>query len=144
MNLFRFLIPKSMVETVGDDASVRQALEKMRYHRYAALPVLDKEGKYVGTVKDQDFLAYFCEHENADFRNAERDGVLSIMDLQSNKPLFQDASMRDVLEEVKEHNFVPVVDDRGCFVGMILRREVLGYLTRYLPENEDDKNEKNT
>ncbi len=141
MNPFRFLIPKSMVETVGDDVSVRQALEKMRFHRYTALPVLDKDGKYVGTVSDRDFLAYFLGAGSTDYRLAERDSVRSIMDPQANRPLAQDASMRDVLEEVKEHNFVPVVDDRGCFVGMILRREVLGYLVRYLPDDESQENE---
>ena len=43
MNIMRFLIPKSLVEYVTDNSTVRQAIEKMRYHRYAAIPVIDAE-----------------------------------------------------------------------------------------------------
>ena len=56
MNVLRFMIPKSLVEYVTEDNTVRQALEKMRYHRYAAIPVLDGEGKYIGTLRNDDIL----------------------------------------------------------------------------------------
>jgi predicted transcriptional regulator len=45
-----------------------------------------------------------------------------------------------MIEYVKEHNFVPVVDDRGCFMGIILRRDVLGFLFNYYKEKEAAKN----
>ena len=54
MNILSFLIPKSLVAYATTDHSVRQALEKMRYHRYAAIPVLDREGKDVGTLRNDD------------------------------------------------------------------------------------------
>ena len=56
MNILRFLIPKSQVAFIQNDCSIRQGLEKMRYHGYNALPVIDAEGRYVGMVKDGDFL----------------------------------------------------------------------------------------
>jgi stage V sporulation protein AF len=36
----------------------------------------------------------------------------------------------DLVEKVKERNFAPVVDDRGCFIGLITRRDVLSYFAR--------------
>jgi CBS domain-containing protein len=38
------------------DATMRQALEKMEYHRYTAVPLIDDQGKYVGTLTEGDLL----------------------------------------------------------------------------------------
>ena len=131
MNILRFMLPKSSVEYIESDSTVRQALEKMRYHRYVAIPVIDAEGMYLGTIRNDDIFRYFLDNESLDFRAAEKDSVLSIMDAEHSKPLYHNASIEDLIENVKEHNFVPIVDDRGCFIGIILRRDVLNFLLKY-------------
>ena len=128
MNIVRFLIPKSSVEYVKLGATVRQAIEKMRYHRYVAIPVLDDEGKYVATLRSDDVLKYCLENGGFDFKEAEREDLADLLDLEYYRPLYHDAPIEDMIEYVKEHNFVPVVDDRGCFIGIILRRDVLAFL----------------
>ena len=128
MNILRFLVPKSLVEYIRVDSTVRQALEKMRYHRYVAIPVLDSDGIYVGTVRNDDIFKYFFENGSFDFKRAERDGLSKVMDPKYSKPLSHSASLDEMIEYVKEHNFAPVVDDRGCFIGIVLRRDVLGFL----------------
>lgn len=135
MNILSFLIPKSLVEYVTVDQTVRQALEKMRYHRYAAIPVLDREGKYAGTLRNDDILRYFVDGR-FDYRNAEKDGVVKLLDGEYTRPVYHSASMDELIEMVKEHNFVPVVDDRGCFIGIILRRDILNYLLKFYKEND--------
>jgi len=132
----RFLVPKSLVEYVTTDSTVRQALEKMRYHRYAAIPVLDGEGKYAGTLRTDDLLKFFLGEGVCDLRAAECRGVVEILDGSYRTPLFHSASMQELIESVKEHNFVPVVDDRGCFVGIVLRRDVMNYLLKFYKEND--------
>ncbi len=128
MNILRFLIPKSLVEYVEDGSTVRQAYEKMSYHRYTAIPVLDGEGRYIGTLRNDDLFEYFKKQGTIDFRGAEKSGVMEIVSEGYAKPLLHSADMTDLVEKVKEHNFVPVVDDRGCFIGLILRRDVLNFL----------------
>ncbi len=140
MNVLRFMIPKSLVEYVTEEHTVRQALEKMRYHRYAAIPVLDKEGGYIGTLRNDDILKYFLDSGSFDARAAERDGVVEILDGDYSRPVYHNASMNELIEKVKEHNFVPVVDDRGCFIGIVLRRDVLNYLLKYYNENDRGNN----
>ena len=136
MNVFRFVIPKSLVEYVSCDSTVRQALEKMRFHRYAAIPVIDTEGVYVGTLRNDDILQFFLEKARFDVKDAEDTAVTEIMDKSYSTPLYQDATMEQLIERVKEHNFVPVVDDRGCFIGIILRRDVLNFLLKYYHSNK--------
>jgi CBS domain-containing protein len=134
MNIMRFVIPKSLVEYVTVDNTVRQALEKMRYHRYAAIPVIDSEGRYVGTLRNDDIFAYFLDSGSFDTRMAEKDCVADILHSCAS-PVYHSASMEELIEQVKEHNFVPVVDDRNCFIGLILRRDILNFLLNNYNEN---------
>ena len=129
MNILRFLVPKSLVAYATDDSTVRQAFEKMRFHRYVTIPVINGEGEYVGTLRNEDIFRYFLDNNDFDYKKAERDSVNAIIDQSYTKPLLHNASVRELIEMVKEHNSVPVVDDRGCFIGIILRRDVLNFLS---------------
>ena len=136
MNIMRFVVPKSLVEYVTVDSTVRQAFEKMRFHRYVAIPVIDGEGKYVGTLRNDDIFAYFLDSGSFDTKSAERDRVSEIIDGAYASPLYHNSSMEELVERAREHNFVPVVDDRGCFVGIILRRDIMNFLFNYYSKNE--------
>ena len=140
MNIMRFVVPKSQVEYVHTDHTVRQALEKMRFHRYVAIPVIDDEGRYVGTLRNDDIFAYFFDNGSFDAKAAERNCVSEILDRDYSPPLYHYASMEELIERAHEHNFVPVVDDRGCFVGIILRRDILNFLFNNYRMNEKGGN----
>ena len=56
MNIAYFLLPRKRVAYLYDDYTFRQGLEKMRHHGYTAIPVISRDGKYVGTVSEGDFL----------------------------------------------------------------------------------------
>lgn len=137
MNILRFIIPKSMVVYIQNDSTVRQALEKMKFHRYVAVPVIDDEGRYIGTVRNDDIFKYFLDNERFDTRAAERDSVMEILDPGYSVPLRHDAGALELFERVKERNFVSVVDDRGCFIGIILRRDVMNYLIDFYDDNQE-------
>lgn len=137
MNIFRFIIPKSLVEYTTSDSTVRQGFEKMRFHRYVAIPVLDADGKYVGMLRNDDILEFFLSVESFDLRVAEKTLVGDVIDPSYSRPLYHHSTMEELLELVKEHNSVPVVDDRGCFIGIVLRRDVMNFLLKYY--NPDKK-----
>ena len=139
MNILRFLVPKSLVVYIPSDATVRQAYEKMRYHSYVAIPVLDEAGVYLGTLRKDDVYRYFSDKGALDFRSAEKDNVKEILDINYSRPLYHTSSIEEMLEGVREHNFVAVVDDRGCFIGIILRRDVLDFLFTYYKKAEQEK-----
>ena len=56
MNIVMLLKPKCDVAFLYEDYTLRQGLEKMRYHGYTAIPVNARDGTYVGTVSEGDFL----------------------------------------------------------------------------------------
>ena len=141
MNIFRFMIPKSLVEYITVDSTVRQGFEKIRFHRYVAIPVLDRDGKYVGMLRNDDILEYFLSIESFNVRDAERITVGEIIDRSYSRPIYHNATMEELFELVKEHNSVPVVDDRGCFIGIVLRRDVMNFLLKYYPGRTGDNGE---
>ena len=128
-------MPKSTVEYVETPSTVRQALEKMRYHHYAAIPVIDGDGVYLGTLRSDDIFRYVIDNGMRDTKAAEEDSVLDILDREYSKAIFHTASIGELIERVKEHNFVPVVDDRNCFIGIVLRRDVLDFLNKCYEES---------
>ena len=136
MNILRFLVPKSSVEYISSSATVRQAYEKMRYHSYVAIPVIDDDGKYFGTLRRDDIYRYFFDMGRIDFKTAEKDGIVDLIDKEYSRPLYHSSRVEDMMQRVREHNFVPVVDDRGCFIGIVLRRDVLDFLFELYKKEE--------
>ena len=79
MNVLFFLKPKASVAYIYDNNTVRQGLEKMKHYGYTAIPVIDHEGRYVGTVTEGDFLWKLTEASAWESHAQERLNVRDIM-----------------------------------------------------------------
>ncbi len=127
MNILFFLTPKSQVVCVNSDFTIRQVSEKLKYHHYTAVPILDNDGKYVGTISDGDLFWFIKESGDFSYKEAE-DVLISTVPLSRNvRPISCSASMEDLYQLVLDQNFVPVVDDQGIFIGIVTRNQVLKY-----------------
>ncbi len=137
MNIIFLLKPKSAVAHICAKSSIRQGLEKMRYHGYKALPVIDEYGCYVGTVTEGDFLWYIIDGEmQGDLKEHEDITIAEIIKKDRARPVRINASMEQLLEIAAEQNFAPVVDDRGSFVGIVTRGDIIRHFSK---ENEKKK-----
>ena len=63
MNIAFFMRPKQDVTFVYSNYTVRQVLEKMHQSKFTAIPVLEHDGTYVGTVSEGDFLWYLVKEQ---------------------------------------------------------------------------------
>lgn len=127
MNILFLLRPKVNVAYLYHDNTLRQGLEKMRAHGYTALPVIERDGRYVGTVSEGDFLWAIVNFRKADVKTQETSFVRDILRPAWNPAVTVNATMDELLLRVMEQNFVPVVDDRQAFVGIITRKDVIHY-----------------
>ena len=127
MNAAFFLIPKSQVATLEDDDTFRQGLEKMRYHGYTAIPVLTKQGQYVGTLSEGDLLWNLIDIGGASLEECEDLHIADILRPDRNPPVKITAKAEELLEELMTHNFLPVIDDEGAFIGIVTRHRMLEY-----------------
>ena len=134
MNAAFFLIPKSQVATLEDDDTFRQGLEKMRYHGYTAIPVLTKQGKYVGTLSEGDLLWNLVDVGGASMEECENLHIADILKPDRNPPVKITAKADELLEGLMTHNFLPVTDDNGAFIGIVTRNRMLDYYKNVKPK----------
>ena len=66
-------------------------------------------------------------HGTADMHDQEAYRITDIMRSGFNMPVKIDETMDELLLRVMDQNFVPVVDDRGSFMGIITRKDVIKY-----------------
>ncbi|MBU5433819.1 CBS domain-containing protein [Intestinimonas sp. MSJ-38] len=130
MNLLFFLTPKGKVAYIYDDFTLRQTLEKMEYHRYSAVPILTREGKYVGTITEGDLLWAIKNRYSLNFKEAENTPILEIPRRMDNLPVSADTEIEDLIIKALNQNFVPVTDDRGIFIGLITRKDIMRYFAQ--------------
>lgn len=142
MNILFLLKPKNTVSFIYDDYTLRQGLEKMRSHGYTASPVLSHEGYYVGTVNEGDFLWHIIDNDDGELGQLEEEQVRDIVRSDWNQPVKVSATVEDLLERVLNQNFVPVVDDRNLFVGIITRKDVIQYFGNKIRELKQQIEEK--
>ena len=140
MNVSFLLRPKATVAYLYDDYTVRQALEKMHHHGYSAIPVISREGKYISTVSEGDFLWYLIEGEGGEvikkqIHELESIKIVELLGNDKNSPISITASVDDLMQHAINQNFVPVVDDLGSFIGIITRKDIMVHLCNKKDEN---------
>ena len=139
MNIAYFLLPKNRVAYLYDDYTFRQGLEKMRHHGYTAIPVISRDGKYVGTVSEGDFLWRLLSDEQdsqraCSMKDLEQLRVRDILRETQYLPVRITVSMEELLSSAMNQNFIPVVDDTGSFIGIVTRKDII----RYFAEQKDE------
>jgi CBS domain-containing protein len=131
-NILFFLTPKAMCAYINDDATIRQALEKMESAGYTSLPILSKKGEYRGSLTEGDLLWALKNMCYMDMRQAEARRISEIARRRNNLPVRVNTSMHELVERAVTQNFVPVVDDKDAFIGLVTRSSIVKYCSSLL------------
>ena len=127
MNVLFLLTPKNDVEYVFDYYTLRQTLEKMEYHRYSSIPILNRKGEYVGTITEGDLLWAIKRDHNLNLLRAESVPLMSIPRKRDYKCVQVETSMDDLVGAAMTQNFVPVIDSKNSFIGIVKRNSIIRY-----------------
>ena len=127
MNLLFFLTPKQDVLYIYEDFTLRQTLEKWANQRYATIPVLRRNGEYLGTMTEGDLLWGIKNTHGLDLESSEEVPISSFARRRDYKAVPVTTSMNELFSAVLDQNFVPVVDDRNVFIGLVRRSSVMQY-----------------
>ena len=127
MNILFFLTPKSEVAFIFNDYTIDKALQVFQTYRYSAIPMIDRDGKYLGTVTEGDFLWGMVENNEITMDNLHTKKVGELPLRVQHKAVSSTARMEDMMAIAKDQNFVPVVDDNDVFIGIVTRKEILKY-----------------
>jgi len=132
MNIAFFLVPKQDVVFLYDDATLKQGLDKIRRYGFSAVPVITRKNEYIGTVSEGDFLWYLfdgCEMKDS---TKPIDGALvrDILSTDRNPSVKITSSIEELFMSILNQNFIPVVDDRNLFVGIVTRKDIMKHLCK--------------
>ena len=127
MNLLFLMTPKANCAYLYDDFSLRQAIERMETSGYSALPIITRTGEYCGTLNEGDLLWAVKNICGLDLKDTENHSIMKIAHRRDNEPVSVTADMQTLLMKATDQNFVPVVDDKGDFIGIVTRRAIMRY-----------------
>lgn len=128
VNLLIFLTPKSETLYLNQNSTVRQTLENFDVHKYSVVPLIDDDGFFVSTISEGDILRFIKNSCKFDISVAEK---MKIKDLELYRPykaLPISTPMDEVVRLALEQNFIPIVDDRGVYIGIVKRKSIIDFL----------------
>lgn len=130
MNVLYYLTPKKDVEFLFDDFTIRQALEKMEFHRYSTIPVISRvDGRYLYSLREGDFL-WFLKDRKLSFDSFSKHSVSELRPSRDVKAVGASSDLQELYGLIVGQNYVPVTDDDGTFIGIVTRQKVLDGLLR--------------
>ena len=137
MNILFFLKPKNDVAYIYDYCTLRQVLETMEFHKYASIPMLNKEGEYVGTMTEGDLLWGIKNQTDLNVKKSETIFIKDFPRRADYDVVRADSDMEDLIKKAMNQNFVPVVDDQNKFIGIITRKSIIEYCFENMKQMEE-------
>lgn len=127
INVMMLITPKVNVAYLYDNESLKGGLAKLRHCGYTAIPVIEETGEFVGVVTEGDFLWQIVEKGD---ENLDEYQVKDILRKESYAAAQVDESPEELLDKAMRQNFVPVVDSRGCFCGIVTRSDIIKHFVK--------------
>ena len=135
MNIPLYLVHKEKTAYLYETDTIKIALDKMSFYRYSEVPVINKEGIYIGSLREGDILWYVREQKKFNLKAAEKTPIKDLKRYRSAKPIQIDANIEELFELVLVQNFVPVLDGRNLFIGIVTRKDIMQYLIKQRKDN---------
>ncbi|MDD2958360.1 MAG: CBS domain-containing protein [Lachnospiraceae bacterium] len=127
MNILFYLIPKNDLVYVYDDSSIHQAMEKMEYHRFTSIPVINRKGNYVGSLTEGDILWGLKERGMDQHLDTDELLVRQLKRCRDNDPVNINCNIEDLVMTAMHQNFIPVIDDNAIFIGIVTRKSIIAH-----------------
>jgi len=122
MNMKSMLTPIRGVTYLRASDTVREAYDQLERHALAAAPLVDGDGRYLGTITESDLRHHLAGRRD---RAMAFETPLSQLERHAkNPPVTTDESLGALAMRACSQGFVPVVDGAGTLIGVIDRRKV--------------------
>ena len=103
-------------------------LKKLKYHKYTAIPMLNKNGKYSENCnRGRSAPVYQGKNGYLNIREAEDCSISRVHLRWKYQTVDINCNMEDLVDTAMKQNFVPVLDDADNFIGIVRRSDILKY-----------------
>lgn len=118
-----FLIPASRIAFVNEDNPLYHAFLILTKVKYAKIPVLDNQQRVVGLLSLAMITDKMLKTDKISLAPLNELKVKDVMQTDFQKINFIETTLEKQLHLLINNAFLPVVDDRGVFQGLLTRRE---------------------
>ena len=139
MNVLFLLTPKANCTYIYSDFTIRQALERMESSRFASIPILTRDGEYVGTITEGDLLWAIKNNYMMNMKDAESHPVLEVPRRKDYQTVPVTTNFPALLQMAVDQNFVPIVDDKKSFIGIVTRQRIMRYGMQLYMQGQAEK-----
>lgn len=127
MDISSFIKPKNQVIYVYDDQPIHEALTVMEKSRFTSIPIINRDGEYVGTLTEGDLLWEIKNTADFNIKKAEKITVGKMHRHRDYESIHKSANIDLLIVKASNENFVPVIDDHNQFIGIVTRKTLLDY-----------------
>lgn len=124
-NILSFLTPKASTYFIKANSTIRQALETFDVYKFSVVPMIDENGVFISTISEGDILRYIKNDCKFDIRVAESEYIMNINKYRPYVALPISTPMSEIIKLSLEQNFIPIIDDRGMYIGIIKRKTII-------------------
>lgn len=122
MNILMLLTPKKDVKFLTTNQTISAALDFLRTVRFSSVPLLNGDGRFTGTITEGDLLWHI---EKYGLGNAKIQRLKDVARIRDFNPVGINATMDELVETSLGQNFIPIVDDREFFIGIVTRKDLI-------------------
>ncbi|MEN6427643.1 MAG: CBS domain-containing protein [Phycisphaerales bacterium] len=115
-------VMNTCVISVNQDEDIYEAIRMLALNNITGLPVVDENEKLVGIITEKDVLTLL-------YNLQDKPGTVKEFMTPNVVCFDQEADINDVVESLRTNHFrrVPILD-KGRLVGIISRRDIIGYI----------------
>lgn len=128
-SIMSIFTPKKMTAFLNENATVRQAIELFDVHKYSVIPLVDNDGRFVGTLSEGDLLCFLKNKAKYDIKASEKVSVKDMERYRQYHSLEVSSMWSEFFVLSLDQNFIPVTDDKGIYIGIVKRREIIKFLS---------------
>lgn len=118
-----------MTAFLNENSTVRQAIELFDVHKYSVIPLVDNDGHFVGTLSEGDLLCFLKNKVKYDIKATEKVSVKDMERYREYRSLEVNSMWSEFFVLSLDQNFIPVTDDKGIYIGIVKRREIIKFLS---------------
>ena len=138
MNIFTYLTPKNNTYYIIDNISVRQAIEKFDFYKFSVVPVIDENGKYINSISEGDLLCFIKNNNPISLKDLEKIPLFEVPRYRTYECLSISSTFDEILNLSLNQNFIPIVDDRGTYIGIIKRKDIIEYMMQNMNKVKEE------
>lgn len=121
-----FITPAQNVANVSIFNPLYHAMLVLTQVKYSTIPVLDKGDRFVGLVSLANVMEKVLERTSESFNPEELKDLVVADVMEVNVPTITDEwAIEEVLSLLIDYAFLPVVNEKGRFTGILTRKEML-------------------